>query len=192
MMVQQVRTALLHAAALAALAASCASDGPRLKTPEARAVVAFKERVVNYVALHEKLEANLPELPEKATPEQVDSNQRALSASIISARSDAQPGEFFTPEFQTMVRRVLREVLAGAEGKTVKASIMDENPGVPKILVNERYPSSLPLSTMPPQLLQQLPRLKGELEYRFIGPCLVLVDTEADLILDFTEPVLPP
>ena len=97
-----------------------------------------------------------------------------------------------SPGIQAMVKRVLKDVLSGPGGGTVKASIMDENPGVPQLLVNERYPSSIPLSTMPPQLLDHLPPLIGELEYRFIGPRLVLVDTEADIILDFTDPVLTP
>ena len=181
----------LHVVALAALAAACSSGTPQLRTPEARAVVAFKEQVVKYVALHEKLESTLPKLPAKATPQQLDASQRALGDLIKSARRDAKPGEFFTPDFQAMVRRVLGEVLAGPEGKTIKASIMDENPGVPKVVLNERYPSSVPLSTMPPQVLAPLPKLEGELEYRFLGPRLILLDTEADIILDFTDEVLP-
>jgi hypothetical protein len=181
--------------ALLALATSCGSGesgAPKLQTSEAQGVVAFKDRVSEYVALHEKLEATLPKLPDKATPEQVDYNQRALGTLIQSQRRDAKPGDFFTPAIQAMVKRVLADVLSGPGGGTVKASIMDENPGVPQLLVNERYPSSIPLSTMPPQLLDHLPPLQGELEYRFVGPRFVLVDTEADLILDFTDPVLTP
>jgi hypothetical protein len=177
----------LHIVILAALTSSC---GPHLRTSEAQAVVAFKDRVTEYVALHEKLEATLPGLPDKASPQQVDFHQRALFDLIKSARRDAKPGEFFTPEVQVMVKRVLNEVLAGPDGGTIKSSIMDENPGVPTLLINERYPSSIPLSTMPPQLLAPLPRLKGELEYRFVGPRLVLLDTEADIILDFTAEIL--
>jgi hypothetical protein len=176
---------------LAALMVSCSSGTPQSDTPEAQAVVAFNARVGEYVALHEKLEATLPEIPDKATPQQVDSNQRALGDLIKSARRDAKPGDFFTPGFQAMLKRVLNDVLSGPGGKTIKASIMDENPGVPQILINERYPSSVPLSTMPPQLLAPLPKLKGELEFRFLGPRLVLVDTEADIILDFTDEILP-
>jgi hypothetical protein len=182
---------LAPAVAWAALTTSCGSGAPQLHTSEAQAVVAFKDRVTEYVALHEKLEATLPELPNKATPQEVDFNQRALADLIRSARRDAKPGDFFTPDIQVMVKRVLRDVLSGPGGQTVKASIMDENPGVPQILVNERYPSSIPLSTMPPQLLEPLPPLKGELEYRFVGPRLILMDTEADIILDFTDEVLP-
>lgn len=180
---------------LAALTVSCGLGGsgaPQLHTPEAQAVVAFKDRVAEYVALHEKLEATLPKLPDKVTPEQVDDNQRALGDLVKSARRDAKPGAFFSPGIQAMVKRVLSEVLSGPGGGTVKASIMDENPGVPQLLVNERYPSSIPLSTMPPQLLGPLPPLIGELEYRFVGRRLVLVDTEADIILDFTDEILTP
>ena len=181
-----------RAVALAALTVSCSSGTPELHTSEAQAVVAFKDRITEYVALHEKLEATLPKLPDKSNPEQLNSHQLALGDLIKDARRDAKQGDFFTPDVQDMVKRVVRQVLAGPDGKVVKASIMDENPGVPKILVNERYPSSIPLSTMPPQLLEPLPPLKGELEYRFVGPRLILVDTEADIILDFTDAILTP
>jgi len=93
---------------------------------------------------------------------------------------------------QTLVRRILGEVLSGPDGKTVKSSIMDENPGVPQLVLNERYPSSIPLSTMPPQVLAPLPKLPEELEYRFIGSRLILLDTHADIIVDFTNDIMPP
>jgi hypothetical protein len=177
--------------ALGVLTGACAAESPKAGPSEAQAVGAFEARVKEYVALHEKLEATLPKFAERGTPEQVDKNQRALGALIKSARSDAKPGDFFSPGIQALVKRVLGEVLSGPDGKTIKSSIMDENPGVPKLTINERYPSSVPLSTMPPEVLEPLPKLKGELEYRFIGRRLILLDTEADIILDFTGDVLP-
>jgi len=176
---------------LGALTAAFAAESPKAGPSEAQAVGAFEARVKEYVALHEKLEATLPKFAEKGTPEQVDKNQRALGALIKSARKDAKPGDFFSPGMQTLVKRVMGEVLSGPDGKTIKSSIMDENPGVPKLAINERYPSSVPLSTMPPEVLEPLPKLEGELEYRFIGRRLILLDTEADIILDFTGDVLP-
>lgn len=183
------RCILSQLAVLAALTGSCARDSAHLGTTESEAVVAFKHRVSEYVALHEKLEAQLPDRPDKATPQEVDSNQRSLADLIKEARRDAKPGEFFTPGMQAVVQRMMKDVLAGPDGPTIKSSIMDENPGLPQLLVNERYPSSVPLSTMPPAVLESLPKLKGELEYRFIGSRLILVDTEADMILDFTDKV---
>lgn len=151
----------------------------------------FEARVKRYVALHRKLEAKLPRLPNRATPEQVDGNQRALGEMIKTARAGAVRGELFTPELQALVQRTLAAVLAGPGAKNTKGSIMDENPGVPNLSVNDRYPDAIPLSTMPPQVLQSLPKLEGDLEYRFIGKRLVLMDAAAHIVIDFTEDVLP-
>lgn len=164
--------------------------GKPARPAEAQAVAAFETRVKQYVALHEKLEASIPKLPKRHTPDKVDRKQRALGDLIKAARSDAKPGDFFTPGMQALVKRVLGKVLSGPDGTIVKASIMDENPGLPRIVLNERYPSSIPLSTMPPQVLSPLPKLHGELEYRFIGTRLILLDTEADIILDYTDDVV--
>jgi len=182
---------LSHMVLVGALTCPYAAESAPARPSEDQAIAAFEARVKEYVALHEKLEATLPKVSKRRTPEQVDKNQRALGDLIKAARHDARPGEFFTPGMQALVRRILVEVLAGPDGKTVRASIMDENPGVPNLVLNERYPSSIPLSTMPPQVLAPLPKLHGELEYRFIGSRLILLDTEADIILDFTEAVLP-
>jgi len=62
---------------------------------------------------------------------------------------------------------------------------------VPNLKVNDRYPDNIPLSTMPPQVLEPLPKLDEEMEYRFLGKHLVLLDTHAHLVVDFTGNVLP-
>jgi hypothetical protein len=172
---------------MCALAAQAAPTS----SPEDPAIAEFNAHVKEYVALHEKLEATVPKLPKKATPPQLEKNQLALGALIRAARRNAKRGDIFNPGIQTLVKQVIAEVLAGPDGKTVKSSIMDENPGVPKIVLNERYPSTVPLSTMPPQVLAPLPKLQGWLEYRFIGRRLILLDSEADIILDYIDDALP-
>ena len=188
---QPGRSALFHIIAVATLAGTFAMAEPPQRSPEEMAVDAFGVRVKEYLALHRKLEATLPKMPSKPNPDQIEKKQRALAALIKSARHDAKPGDFFTPGIQALVKRILAGVMSGPDGKSIKASIMDENPGLPKIMINERYPSSVPLSTMPPQILSSLPALDKALEYRFIGPRLILLDIEADIIVDFTEVVLP-
>jgi hypothetical protein len=44
---------------------------------------------------------------------------------------------------------------------------------------------------MPPQVLEPLPKLDEEMEYRFLGQRLVLLDTHAHIVVDYTEDVLP-
>jgi hypothetical protein len=170
---------------------SMAESHVALTALEAQAVMEFETRLKDYVALHGKLEATLQGVPKKATPEQIDTNQRSLSALIRTARAGAKRGEFFTPDMQALVRRVLAASLSGPDGKKNKATISDENTNVANLKVNDRYPDAIPLSAMPLQVLKTLPELDDGLEYRFIGKRLVLLDTHANLIVDFTENVLP-
>lgn len=173
-------------------AASAATGPASIPPAHAEAVAAFQERVREHVALHRKMEATLPHLPKQATPEEVDRHQRALGDRIHAARRDAKPGEFFTPGMRALVKQALVEVLSGPDGRTIRASIMDENPGVPAVVLDERYPAAVPLSTMPPQVLAALPKLPEELEYRFLGPRLILLDTHANIVVDYTGDVMPP
>ena len=159
--------------------------------PDAKALAGFLARVNDYVKLHQKLESSLPHLPKEATPQQIDKNQRALGAAIKAARRNARQGDLFTPDTQAVVKKLLAKVFGGPDGPALKASIMDENPGVPRIVVNARYPDEVPLSTIPPQVLEGLPKLPDDLEYRFIGNTLVLMDVHAHIIVDYIPDAFP-
>lgn len=192
----------LFGAAVVALVITCARSGASppvsmeaspvvLTAAEAQAVKGFEANLADYLSLHRKLEKGLPALPTKATPDQVHTNQRALSVLIRTARPDAKQGDFFTPAMQALVDRALTSALAGSGNTTSLDSITDDNPVLPGLTVNDRYPDALPLSTMPLQVLTALPKLEEGLEYRFAGDRLILMDTHADLIIDFTGNVLP-
>ena len=160
--------------------------------PVAPAVAAFETRLDGYMKLRDKAAAGVPNVSKDARPEEVVKHQRALAARIRAARSGARPGDLLSAALQALMKKTVAEVLSGPDAKSVKASIMDENPGKPRIAVNEPYPTSIPLSTMPPQVLASLPKLPKGLEFRFLGPRLILLDTDADLIVDFTEGMFTP
>jgi hypothetical protein len=158
---------------------------------DARALEAMLERINDYAELHKKLEDTLPKLSKESTPEQIDKNQRALARLIQEKRRGAKAGDIFTPEAQVVIKRLLARVFAGPEGAALRASIMDENPVAIKLPVNSRYPDTVPLSTVPPQVLQGLPKLPEEMEFRFIGRHLILMDVHAHIIVDLIENALP-
>jgi hypothetical protein len=117
-----------------------------------------------------------------------------LEQLVRKERAAAKQGEIFTAEAEPVIRRLLATVFKGPEGKQLKASIMDENPVDPvklKIRVNSRYPDTVPLTSIPPDVLQTLPKLSEDLEYRFIGDWLILLDTHAHLVADYLQDVLP-
>jgi hypothetical protein len=167
--------------------------GPLSET-DAQALATMNDRITAYVALHTKLEAGLPALPKEATPQQIDRNQRELEKRVRAARADAKPGDIFTAQAQPVIKRLLAAVFSGPEGKQLKASIMDENvvdPKTLKVTVNSRYPDTVPLTTIPPEVLQTLPKLTEDLEYRFVGDWLILLDTHAHVVADYIADALP-
>lgn len=164
--------------------------GP-LSPEDARALGTMNDRLTAYVELHRRLEATLPPVPKSATPEQIDRNQRNLETLVRRARAGAKPGDLFTPEARPVILRLLATVFGGTEGAQLKASIMDENPVGIKLAVNGRYPDNVPISTVPPEVLQTLPQLAEDMEYRFIGDRLILMDVHAHLVADFIEDAFP-
>lgn len=164
----------------------------QLSETETKAVQDFEKKLKEYAVLHDQMEKNLDPLGEEATPEEIDEYREQLRAKIKAARVGAKRGDFFTPGMESLVRRVCSTTTVGIEGHEVKETVMDENPGrMPTVSVNDRYPDGVPVTTMPSQLLEALPKLNEHMEYRFIGKKLILVDAGAGMVLDITPDVLP-
>lgn len=154
--------------------------------PDAATMADFLKRVDEYVALHKKAEDTIPKLPKEADPKELDTHERALQKLIQDARKDAKQGDLFTPAMQDLVRRYLRPVFTGRAGISIRKEIMDnEYKGNVVLTVNGRYPDEVPISTVPPQVLQQLPKLPEDLEYRFVRDNMILFDPHAHTIPDW-------
>ena len=147
----------------------------------------FNARVLDYFDLRTTLEDGLP--PQHVTDHPADNIeiQRRLARRIRHARAGAPRGAIFTPDISVEFRRIL---LMGTTPE-VLAAVMDDNPGSFSHRVNGRYPKRRPLSTMPGTFLMVLPVLPDGLEYRFLGPHLILHDTKANLILDTLSCAIP-
>jgi len=167
-------------------------QGPQPATEdEARTLQDFERRIAAYVAEHKRLEDALPTVPKEATPDQIDARQRELGRNLAAARATAAQGDLITPAMQVLIRRHFAVVFGGPDGANIKGSVMDENPTGLHIKVNDRYPDEVPLSTMPPEVLKILPKMPEELEYRFVGRSLVIVDAHAHLIADLMPDAIP-
>ena len=165
--------------------------GP-LNPADAEALATMNDRLKEYVLLHQKIEGTLPKLPDNATPQQIDKNQRLFEQKMRDERKTGKRGDIFTPQAEPIIKRLMISVFGTPQGKLLKSSINDENPtGRVIVTVNGRYPDNIPLSNIPPQVLQTLPMLTEDMEYRFIGDNLILLDTPAHMIVDFIEDALP-
>ena len=160
-------------------------------TTEAEALGEFNTRLQQYVEMHRRLEETLPRLPKETNPTVIDAHERALEKLIRTERKNARVGDIITTPARRVLRQRLAKIFAGPQGVQFKATILDENPGKIALTVNSRYPDQVPLSTVPPQVLETLPKLPDELEYRFIGERLILLDTHAHTIADYMDNAIP-
>ena len=140
----------------------------------------FDARVLDYFDLRTTLEDGLPAQHVTANPADNIEIQRTLARRIRRARVGALRGAIFTPAISVEFRRIL---LIETTPET-RATVLDDNPGQFSHRINGDYPKRRPLSTMPGTFLAVLPVLPDGLEYRFLGPHLILHDTRANVILD--------
>lgn len=151
----------------------------------------FLKRVEAYLQIHKKADKGLKEVPNTAPREQVTAHQRALQRAIANARSNAEQGNIFTQPIRAYFRRQITRALAGLDAAALRASIAEENPGPIQLRINGAYPEGVPLTTMPPQILAVMPKLPAELEFRFIGERLILLDAHAQLVVDLMDDAIP-
>lgn len=161
-------------------------------TPQDKTVIAdFENRVKEYSSLRERVEGQLPKLPKKATPEQIEVHKTALLKAVQAARAGAKQGEIFTPAASRLIRGIIKAEFKGRERAELRKNVFEgETKGV-VTRVNFAYPESKELLEMPPSLLLALPQLPKQVRYRFVGTNLLLVDRENNVILDYMTNALP-
>jgi hypothetical protein len=115
-----------------------------------------------------------------------------LARLIQQARRGAKVGDIFERDVRPVIRKLLHGILSGPDGAALRAAIAEDNPGPALPLkINAPYPDALPVATMPSQVLKTLPPLPEELEYRFVGDSLILLDRHARIVVDILTGAVP-
>lgn len=155
--------------------------------PDAAEMAEFKQRVEAYADLHKRLAKGDAAQKETSDAGKLNDAQDNLTARVQAARAGAKHGEFFTESIRPVFRRLLAPELKGEAGRDAKAVLKDDAPapGTVPFKVNAKYPEGQPLPTVPANLLLTLPPLPEPLEYRIVGQHLLLLDTGADLVVDY-------
>ena len=170
----------------------CAVTGQERASPvRGREVLAdFSQRVDRYMQLHEKLQMDGTRPTQMAAIGENQASTLALAERIRSARRHAQQGELFSPAIATTLRTAMNQQLRGNSAAGTRASIRDDGPETFALRVNATYPKGASLATMPPNVLEVLPRLPDGLEYRIVNTHLILWDVDADIVVDYLFDVM--
>ena len=183
--------AMLGIFAVAVTTAAGNDAQPPRVNADAATLADFTQRVNAYAQLHKKVDSSMKEPSRDGRPEDFIEHERAFAKLMQKARPYAKAGDIFTKPMRNIVRRLLAGVFRGPSGREIKKSILDEDTTNVPLRVNTQYPEGAPFSTVPPQILQGLPKLPDGLEYRFIGRRLILLDAHARLIVDIMDHVFP-
>jgi hypothetical protein len=160
--------------------------------PRVEGVQAFAERTEAYAELHRQLEKSIAPQDSFIDAAAMLAASDSLRASLRAARAGAREGDLFAPVaaiLRQRVRLALRE--RGIEARELVAEMIEDTEGTPPpARINEPF-SWLHGNIMLPWLLEALPPIPGELEYRLVATHLVLIDVHANLVVDILRDVLP-
>ena len=150
------------------------------------------DRISAYVDLRKKAQGKVnPQKPTNSA-EKIDDQEKYLAQEIKTARQDAKQGEIFTPDATALLRKLLKSSFNSADGGKVRASLRRAEPvSTVSLKINGEYPSTVPVQSMPPSVLMNLPRLPKEVEYRIVGRDLILLDVGTNLVIDIAPGVVP-
>ena len=150
-------------------------------------VRAFTEATHEYARMHRQLEDALPKLEVTSNPETIQRAVQAMTAAVRAARPHARPGDFFTEALAVELRARIDEALFAHGFSPADVRAMEAADGIDAAMAPLKVNGSVPwryASAMFPCVVQALPALPPELQYRIIGNTLILVDVHADLIVD--------
>jgi hypothetical protein len=162
-------------------------------TAEAPILQAFNQRISAYMQIHHDVERTLP--PRRSFDEADDMFRaiEAMRSGIRARRPGSMRGAILTPDVGALIRARLEHRLTacGQRVEDVLAFINGErSPHAGTPTIHQRFPWELG-SAMWPSLLGALPPLPDELEYRFADRDLVLIDIDADMVVDILVKALP-
>jgi hypothetical protein len=153
----------------------------------------FEKNVAAYMTLRADVSRGLPPLKVTADSEEILRATEALADAIRAARPAARAGDVFTndarPVFLQIIRRTLRENRIPPAALLAELTY-DVEPGSPRPAVNGPFPWGRG-AIMPGCLIAALPPLPAALQYRFVDRDLVLLDLDADLVVDILTDALP-
>lgn len=144
----------------------------------------FHASVNLYAALHRRLEGPLPaRVPVRDTFSALLA-RRYLASAIRTARSSARQGDIFDPGAARVFQGIIAEAFSAPGG----AALADDfrrraaRP-VPDPVINELYPMEV-AELVPAAILQRLPALAEDIEYRAVNADLMLWDIHAEIVVD--------
>lgn len=177
------------AAALAALIVAGAAAVAYAQAPAPQvALQQFTDATTQYAWMHRRIERAYGPLTVTSDPETIIRVVKRMAETIRAERRDARQGDIFTEAVAPTFRNSIADALTAFELTPADVLAAEAADGVDgervPLAVNADFPWIF-ATAMFPCMLEVLPQLPPELQYRIVGRTLVLVDVHASLIVDY-------
>ena len=150
-------------------------------------IVGFDKATQDYVLMHRRLERQIGPIALSTSVDEINRKIQQLATAIRVERPDAKQGDLFTPPLSRLLRARIHQALTDHRYSVDDARVSSRVDGVDYTQVNLRVNGTFPWAlgaTMLPCLIEVLPPLPPELQYRMVDDLLVLIDVHASLIVD--------
>jgi hypothetical protein len=156
------------------------------------ALATFGERTAAYAAVHRQVERRLPALEAAQTFHSLYQTRVMFARAIKAARPTGQEGDIFTPAVGDAFRTIIARALSGIDSEAFLRNLYEDQETAPgfRPRVYDSYPEWA-THEVPIVLLERLPLLPEELEYRLLDHDLILWDVDANLIIDVLPDAIP-
>jgi hypothetical protein len=156
-------------------------------------VRAFTAAVDDYVSMHRRIERSIEPIQLNSTAEAINRFIERMATAVRAERADAKQGDLFSAAVAPEFRRRINDALL-AHGFTVADVRAEELAhGIDaervRLKVNGTFPWAVSVA-MFPCVLDALPPLPSELQYRIVGYDLLLIDIHASLVVDILPSAL--
>ena len=188
------RCPLFVAGVLSLVTVAAVAQTPGTRQPvnaQAAALQDFQMRLDEYLKLRATLVRGLKPLAPTPSATELAARQAALAAALKKARAGAKPGDLVPQNVAAQIDKAIRDDFTRRSAADERATF-SEVPNAVRPAINQTYPADAALPTVPPLLLLNLPRLPDNLQYRFYGRHLILLDGDTQIIVDYIANALPP
>lgn len=184
---------VLIASLVLALGMPAQSSAPPQDPEIASAVASFDKHIREFLELKADAADTVAPIRDPKDPREILIASAALADAIRIRRAGAQVGDIFSKRVQAAFRLIIvRSIQRHGDAATdlLARTKRETIPGGKPPAVNQYFPWQLG-AMMPPYLLEDLPSLPKDLQYRIVGADLILFDLDSNLVLDILKDAFP-
>jgi len=151
----------------------------------------FAYRIEEYLEMRRQAVQRIADVPPAVGGSTSAAKHAQLRRQIQRVRRGFHQGIVFSGQVGAEFRRVIASRLSAPVGVSLRRTLDTSTPAGPQPRINDHFSIDQSGEALPPFLLAALPALPSVLVYRSVGRTLVLLDRDAQMVIDMLPEAWP-